>query len=207
MVVFIFLCVPQAEAQFTADWKSWYGHVAAAWTLPQGDAGDVINNDFSLLGGATYYPSDWPVGIALELGWSEFDMTRETLQLLESSGGDVTVWQLTADLLWSPRSEGNVGFYLEGGGGWYSVDAKLREPATVCGPVCPPWVWWCYIGCAPGSVITDSASTSNFGLNLGAGLTYQVGLASHVYVEVKYHRIDTPQVSTEYIPIIFGYRW
>ena len=41
----------------------------------------------------------------------------------------------------------------------------------------------------------------------GAGLTFEVGLGSQIYIEAKYHRAETDPVEIEYIPVVLGYRW
>jgi hypothetical protein len=44
------------------------------------------------------------------------------------------------------------------------------------------------------------------GYNLGIGITFSVGESSMIYVEAQYHSIQT-DVSTDYLPILVGYRW
>jgi opacity protein-like surface antigen len=136
----------------------------------------------------------------------EGDIKREILDEFEASGGDVNVWALTTGLTWSPRLDDGFGFYVNAGIGGYRVEGQLKEPGVVCGPICPPWSWWCYPGCVPGTVITDSTSTTKFGYNLGVGFGFEVGQGSMIYLEAKYHRIET-DVATEMIPIVVGYRW
>ena len=41
---------------------------------------------------------------------------------------------------------------------------------------------------------------------MGAALTFKVGLGSQLYIEAKYHRVETER-ATEYIPLVIGYRW
>jgi opacity protein-like surface antigen len=204
--VLCLLTVAPAEAQFTKNWKDWYGNVHGGWNLPQGDAGKVANDGWIVGGGATYYPDDWALGLSLGLDYMDSNIKRDVLDEFEASGGYVTVWGLTAGLTWSPKLEGSVGFYLNGGLGGYRVEGKLTEPGVVCGPICPPYAWWCVPGCLPGTIVTDSTSTTELGYNLGLGLTFQVGLGSQIYVEASYHRIET-DVVTEMIPIVIGYRF
>ncbi len=195
-----------ADAQFTESWKDWYGHVAMGYSLMQGDAGDIADDGWNFSGGATYYPSDWAVGISMDLAFEQHDLKREVLDAFESSGGDLDISSLTVGLTWSPRLKGSVGFYVNGGIGAYYVKGRLTEPGVVCGPVCPPYSWWCYPGCFPGDLTTDSRSTTKIGYNIGIGVTFPVGQSSMIYVEAKYHTIET-EVSTNYLPILVGYRW
>ena len=206
-VILGLLVVPTtAEAQYSKPWKDWYVHVAGSYVLTEGDMSRAFNNGWGLSGGATYRPDNWFLGITGELGYNDFGMTSEARDFFESSGGSGSTWSLTTGLLWAPKLSGKFGFNLQAGVGGYYVQAKLTEPAYVCGPVCPPYSWWCWWGCTPGNVITDSASSTNFGYYIGAALTWELDNDSIVYLEAKYHTIDT-EVKTTYIPISIGYRW
>ena len=74
------------------------------------------------------------------------------------------------------------------------------------GIVCPPWSPWCYPGCTPGTIITDSVSSTDIGYNLGLAITFEVGDGSMIYLEARYTRIETED-ATEILPINIGYRW
>ena len=205
IIVVGMLAASPAEAQFTKDWKSWYGHVQGGYTLAQGDFSDLADDGWTLGGGATFYPDDWPVGISLGIDYSDFGMTREAKDYFESDG-DVSTWALTTGVTWSPRLEGSVGFYLNAGVGWYRTEARLTEPGAWCGPICPPYSWWCYPGCVPGTVTTDSQTTSDFGYNLAVGLTFAVGMDSMVYVQAQYNSQQS-EVALEFVPLVVGFRW
>jgi opacity protein-like surface antigen len=200
------LCVAPAEAQFNKDWQDWYGNVHGGYSVTQGDFSEAAKDGWTLGGGATYYPSDWLFGISLELNYSDYDLTDELKDFFESSGGDVDIWGLTTGLTWSPKLEGPVGFHLTGGVGGYYVKARLTEPAVVCGPICPPWSWWCYPGCVPGTAVTDSYSTTKFGYFLAAAIDFQVGMGNHIYVQAQFNSVET-DTSTTYLPIVVGYRF
>ncbi len=75
-VIGLLSAVP-ADAQFTKDWKSWYGHVQGGFSLTQGDVAELAGDGWTIGGGATYYPADWPVGISMGLEYSGYDLTRQ----------------------------------------------------------------------------------------------------------------------------------
>jgi opacity protein-like surface antigen len=210
LVVAGLLGVAPAEAQFEKDWKSWYGQVGVGYALPQGDAGDVIEDDLWWTGGVSFYPERWPVGIMLELGYSDHDIRSDALEPIQPPDtridGDVAVWSLTANAVWSPRLGDSAGFYAVGGVGAYRLEGTLSQPGTYSGVGCDPWLWWCSSGMVPGDLVAADESTTEFGINLGVGVTFEVGLSSEVYLELRYHRIDTPE-ATELLPFIIGYRW
>ena len=196
-----------AEAQFDKGWKDWYGHFAAGWVDISGDAANVLQDGFNVSGGATYKPEEWPIGIIFEGGYNSFDMTSEARDFFEASGGDGSIFSATAGAIWSPKLRGSVGFAVSAGVGGYYIDASLTEPGYVCGPVCPPyWGWWCYWGCTPGNVVTDSASSFEFGFNIGALVAYELDSGSSIYLEFKWHQVQT-EFTTQYMPVTIGFRF
>jgi len=205
-LISIFLIPATANAQFTGTFKDWYGHIAAGYSTAQGDMADIADDGWNFSGGATYYPQEWLVGISMGLDFEQFDLSREVLDAFDATDGDLDIRAFTTGLTWSPRLKGPVGFYINGGIGAYYLKGRLKEPAVLCGPVCPPYSWWCYPGCYPGDVTTDSISETKFGYNIGVGITLRTGQTSTVYLEVKYNRIET-EVVTEYMPVLLGFRW
>jgi hypothetical protein len=206
--VFAFTALPRsADAQLDKPWKDWYGHVAGGWVGVQGDAGDVLEDGWTISGGATFKPGEWPLGIVIEGGYSGFDMTRSALDYFESSGGDADVWSLTTGAVWATKTSGSIGFSLKAAVGGYYVSAQLKEPAYVCGPICDPYFpWYCWWGCTPGSVITDKRSATEFGYEIAAAVHYKLGSDSTVYLEAKYQWIDT-RVSSKFMPVVIGFQW
>ncbi|HQL29127.1 MAG TPA: outer membrane beta-barrel protein [Thermoanaerobaculales bacterium] len=202
--------VAPAEAQFEKDWKGWYGQAGMGYLLPQGDTGDAIDEDLWFAGGVSYYPEPWPVGIALELSYSNHDIKDDALEPIQPPGsridGDVTFWSLTANAVWSPRLGSSAGFYAVAGFGAYRVENRLSEPGHYTGTGCDPWLWWCVPGIVAGEVVPASESTTELGFNLGIGVAFEVGQSSEVYLEVRYHSVDTPE-TTELLPLVIGYRW
>ena len=39
--------------------------------MAQGDLGNVLEDGWNIAGGATYKPSEWPLGIVMELGYND----------------------------------------------------------------------------------------------------------------------------------------
>ncbi|MDX1384958.1 MAG: outer membrane beta-barrel protein [Thermoanaerobaculia bacterium] len=211
--------VASAQPRPDKDWKNWFGHVKGSFTLPQADAGDVLDDGWSLSGGATYWPETWPLGLVIELDYSEFDISNSTLRRLNNAldalggegsitGGDLDSWSLTFSGTWSPSDSGS-GFYLIGGVGVHDVDSRVTEDGLVWyPPICDPWFWWCYPGgVGPGSIVVGSRSSTEVGFNFGLGWAFDVGLGSQFFVETRYYRIETDPRPTEYLPLSVGYRW
>ena len=200
--------------------REWFGEFSGAWITPTGDAGDVLDDTWGISGGGLYWPSDWPAGIDINLGYASFDISNKALNAINDAiasdpsnsgsvdGGDVTIWQLTVDGIYSLGQSKTTGFYLAGGAGVYWVDAKLTETGLVYyPPFCDPYWYWCYPGgVGPGSIVKGSKSTTRLGWDAGVGYSFTPGQLSQFYIEAKYHAVYTGK-TTEYIPVEFGVRW
>lgn len=216
-----FLVAASVSAQPRPDksWKSWFGHIDGSYSLPQGDAGDVLDDGFSIGGGAMYWPEEWEIGLVLDLDYSEFDISGSTIRAINDAiaesggdgmltGGDVEVWSFKVNGTWSPSDTGS-GFYLTAGVGIYGVDARVTETGLVFfPPICDPWFWWCTPGgVGPGTITAASDSSTEFGWNAGLGWAFEVGTGSQLYLEVRFESVNTSPLGTDYLPLTIGYRW
>ena len=203
------------------SWKNWFGHVAAGWGFQQGDGDEVLDDGFYINGGATYWPDSWPIGLDLDLAWSQYDVKssalRELNDAIEDTGqgrpitsGDSDIISLTANGIWSPGS-GSFGFHLTGGIGAYYIDTGVNTTGTFYyPPICSPWYYWCVPGgVGPGTVALASESSTEFGWNVGVGIDFEVGSSgSQLFVEIKYHQFELDNgATTSYAPLVVGYRW
>ncbi len=208
-----------AQPRPDKSWKSWFGHVKGSYTLAQGDAGDVLDDGFSIGGGATYQPEGSKLGLVLDLEYTELDISSSTIRDINDAidesggegmltGGDVSTWSLTVNGTWSPSTDGQ-GFYLIGGIGIYGVEGRVRENGLVWyPPICDPWFWWCTPGgVGPGSVVAASESSTELGWNAGLGWAFEVGTGSQLFIEARFHSVDTSPIGTDYMPLTVGYRW
>ena len=196
------------------SWKNWFGHFSFGYVAPQDDFGDFVDDTWTLSGGATWWPG--AVGLDFELGWTDFDLSKETIRLINDSleppstgevdDGYITDWSFTVDAIWGPDTSGKVGFYLMGGVGTYYLDGRLTTTGLVYyPPVCG--INWCYPGwVGTGNIVVGSESSWEFGYNGGIGINLNLASGSQVYFEVKYHYIDMEE-SLTYIPFQIGYRW
>lgn len=105
------------------------------------------------------------------------------------------------------------GAYLIAGGGMYYRRSKLsREVIVGAGTVCSPaWLWWGFT-CQSGFVSEDqtlvSAGSTAFGGNGGVGFTIRINQEGYkFYVESRYHYAPNKNISTQIIPITFGFSW
>lgn len=215
----VFLPVTQAGGRPDKDWKEWFGHISGGYSAGMGTFGDLVDDSFIFNGGATLWPDTWPVGMNLDLAYSQYDFSDETLRAINDiidmdpisngdiTGGDTDIWSVGVNAMWGPDTSGSVGFYLIGGIGVEFVEAKLTTQGLVYYPPICGW-WWCVPGgVGPGTLIKASESTTEFGYNVGIGLTFELSSGSQFFIEAKYKSIDTQIDSIETLPIVVGWRW
>ena len=200
--------------------RDWFGFISGGYAFADGKLGDIVDDDWTIGGGAMYWPSEWPVGISIEAAWVDFDFSNAALNALNDAidadpnnsgsvtGGGAQTWQLGVNGTWSLGEASANGFYLTGGVGWYHVDASLTQDGLVYyPPVCSPWYWWCLPGgVGPGTFLVGSETSDNFGWNLGLGYSFRTS-SGQVFVEAKYVQIQTSNENSEYIPLTIGFRW
>ena len=129
----------------------------------------------------------------------------------------------TFNLIYRPQLENrrSRGLYLLGGAGVYHRLVQLTAPSTGYTSVCNPYWYICYPTTVPVTRIIGDRSSNDFGVNVGAGLTFG-GSDPKFYLETRYHYVWGPKIrpdvapldgTTEYstnagyIPITFGVRW
>ncbi len=209
-----------AGARPDKDWKNWFGHVAAGYSFGQGTFGDIVDDDFYINGGATYWPDDWALGLNLDVSYDERDISGSTIRAINDalaglippggnvSGGDVRTWGLSLNAIWGPGSN-DTGFYLIGGVGFDDIKGSLDDTQLVYyPPICDPWFWWCYPGgVGPGNVVVASESTTEVTWNAGIGISFELSGGSELFIEAKYKSAETDRESTETVPLVIGVRW
>ena len=200
--------------------RNWFGQFNMGWAFPSGSSADVLDDDWTIGGGALFWPSDWPIGLSFDLAYTDFDLSSAAVGRINDAidqdpandgditGGGLDYWQFGVNAIWSPGQDTDRGFYVTGGVAWYSVDAVVEDTGLVYyPPICDPWFWWCYPGgVGPGTFIVGKRSSDEFGWNLGVG--YSIPLASsQFFIEAKYHQIQWDRENVEFIPLTIGWRF
>ena len=112
----------------------------------------------------------------------------------------------------------SVGFYLIGGGGLYYRSVTVtRYQGTTLAPYCDPWLYYCSAVPVSASSVLGTRSRWDWGLDVGAGVTFTVSPPVSLYFEVRYHYIfdgtftDSSGKKTsadgQYLPITLGVRF
>jgi hypothetical protein len=200
--------------------RNWFGFFNVGWVFPESDTGDVLDDDWTLSGGAMYWPVDWPFGLVFEAAYSELDVSDGAIDLINDAiasdpnndgsidDGWLETWQLTANAVWGPGGSDN-GFFLTGGVGAYHLSGALTQTGLVYyPPFCDPWYWWwCFPGgVGTGNIVRGSASSTEYGWNAGLGYAFPLG-RGQMAIEAKYHEINTDSENVSYLPLTLGFRF
>ena len=96
------------------DSRNWFGHFSGGYAFAESDTRNILDDDWTLSGGALYWPSKSPVGLNLDLTYARFDVSSEAIQAINAAiaidpsnsgridDGDVAMWALTANAIWGP---------------------------------------------------------------------------------------------------------
>jgi len=207
-----------AGARPDKDWKDVFGRFSAGIMVPQGDLNGILEDDLYLDGGVLYWPSDWAVGVEVDLGYVSSDFEESVIRAINDqllpgqgtvTGGGVDLWSTSANLVWGPDTSGKVGFYVTAGVGFDYLDAKITDDALIYyPPLCDPWFWWCIPGgVGPGTVVVGQRDTWEMGWNAGLGMTFELENGSQMFLEARYKSSDTSPQSSEFMPVVLGVRW
>ena len=104
----------------------------------------------------------------------------------------------------------------------YHRTVNITTPAVGFTTVCDPWWYVCYPIAVPVDQVLGSRSSTDFGMNFGAGVSFPVGDSASFYFDVRYiyiwgPTIDVPAIGStpaqsvsangQAIPFMFGFRF
>jgi opacity protein-like surface antigen len=187
--------------------SAWGGNFALGYSWPLGTLSDKVSGNIAFAAGLRYAPEQWPVGLRFEFQWNEFDPKSEILDQFRVGGANASIWSITANLEWNRRVARRWGYYLIGGVGYYERELQLTDPGAGFVTVCDPWWGICYPVLVPVETVVGSYSDGAWGLNGGGGVYFPMSRASEFYIEARYHWIDNDNGSTQFIPLMFGFRF
>ena len=151
-------------------------------------------------------------GLDGEFMWHDLPPKQSIVSAAGSPNGAARLYSLTGNMLVHSPGERKAGLYGIGGIGWYHRSWELTHPTIALGTTCfPSYAWWgvvCTNGLVSANAVDAAGSSNAFGFNVGLGFTYRLG-DSHAkfYTELRYHHAYTSGVSTQILPLSFGFRF
>lgn len=209
-------------------------NLGGGWLFPLSGFKDVFNTGWNFSAGATYNFKPM-FGVQTEYMYGRMGGPDRTIPisstpvaaaltngLIESNHQAHTV---TFNLVYAPTNalgaDSPVGLYVLGGGGYYHRIVQLTSPSVGYTTICDPYWYVCYPTLVSVDRIIGDRSSNDFGINVGAGVTF--GTNAKFYVEARYHYVWGPKITADqlpagttlsdystnaqYFPLTFGVRW
>ncbi len=124
------------------------------------------------------------------------------------------------NVLFKPQVESRAKPYVVAGLGVYHRPVKVTTPAVGYVPgYCDPFWYYCAPGgYVPVNLIVGERSSTDFGMDFGGGVNFQVRGGASIYIEARYHYMWGPEVTNpstnvtqkangQFLPITFGVRF
>ncbi len=157
--------------------------LGAGASIPLSNFGDRAKTGYHGLVGISFAPSSFPLGIQIDGQYhrlkQDASVGNRTNQIIMGTGNLIYKFKSSEDSKFRP--------YLIAGGGIYNF--KLVSGSDVAGP---------------GVGNTGNTST-DFGLNAGAGFDFKVGSIG-AFVEGRFHDVFSSGPNVKFIPITAGIR-
>ena len=158
-------------------------NVGGGVSLPLGDFGDQADLGFHGLVGVTFQPENLPVGIRVDGMYHMWGGNEDTFGDLDVNARAIAG---TANAVYTFQTSEMSTFhpYLIGGIGLYNTALT-------------------------GDDVPDAFddSTTDFGVNAGAGFNFAAGESINLFVEGRFHTVFTEEESTNFVPITVGVRF
>jgi opacity protein-like surface antigen len=107
--------------------------------------------------------------------------------------------------------------YGIGGIGVFHRIVNITTPAIGLATVCDPWLYICYPTPVEVDQIIGERSHTDFGFNVGGGVSFRMGDTARFYAEVRYIHTNGPTINDatgasrtadgNYFPVTFGFRF
>lgn len=155
-------------------------------------------------------------GVLLEYEFNRTGIPDNVLASVASQAGtgvngNVHIWGFTLDPVYYYKTTGSWGGYVTGGGGFYRKLTTFSTPVYL-GIGCDY-----FYGCYPqySNVTVSHFSSNQGGLNIGTGLTHNIGSGAKLYAEARYLWVNSPASTAttvgsgtvSMIPVTFGIRF
>ena len=227
----LFLAALVAAAPASAQDKLVNVNIGGGYTFALSEIRDHLGDGYNFSLGLTVNASP-VIGFQVEYGFTglgekQIGLPPGVTLPPEPPPGEIAAGPFFADmnmqygdfnLVVRPPTEGKVKPYLVAGVGVYYRPVKVTTPSVGYVPgYCDPWWYVCYPGgWVPVDAIVGERSSTDFGINLGGGLNFQVSEGAAIFFEARYHYIygptiegdaDNRKANGQFLPITFGVRF
>ena len=181
----------------------------AGASMPSGQFRNVYKDGWSATVPLGWRPANSPLGMRADIAYSKWGgATVDGVKL-----GSAAVWDgmldATVDMPFGTNKTSS--FYLLGGGGvhYFPKYGSASNSTTTPGDTTtttPPPGGYPQVNYTT-TTTADRSSTTRFGLNGGAGLSFGLPQGSALFLETRYVTVFTKDQRTNYWPLVGGIRW
>jgi len=222
----LFVTLIAATPARAQDDKLVHVNIGGGFTVPVADIKDEFGTGGNFVIGVEVNPKP-VVGFQVEYSYNKLAGQDRTIPISSlPGGGTVTNGLLSShhdmqyiDFNAVGRMHGDspVKAYGLGGFGAYYRSVSLTTPAVGYTTICDPWWYVCYPALVPVDQVIGDRSSWDMGINIGGGITFQLGDSAQFYVETRWHYIWGPEFTDlngnkqkangQYFPVTFGFRF
>ena len=205
-------------------------NIGGGYTFALSDIRDHLGDGYNVNFGATFNLSK-TIGIQGEYSFNGLGRKNVQIPLVpQPKDGTSVPTDFYADmnmqfgdvnLVFRPTMEGKARPYVLAGGGIYYRPVTVTTPGVGYIPgFCDPWWYVCYPGgFVPVENVVGKRSSTDFGMDFGAGVDFTLAENVRLYFEARYHYIWGPEVKTsvagtdtkkangQFLPITVGLRF
>ena len=203
LTLVLVLLTATAAPALAQDEKPYDINIGGGAIFPIGSYKDSFDTGGNFSIGGTYFVNPM-IGIQAEYEYNRMNGPEKVLGLSNAPGAVITgnaVLQSNQQInafigyliLRSPARDHMVGFYGLAGGGLYHRKIQITSPAVGYVTVCDPYWLVCYPAATSVDQIIGDRSSSDFGIDFGAGITF--GHEAKFYIETKYTYVWGPTIT------------
>ena len=183
--------------------------LGGGFTGVYGDGADRLGNGGNFTLGAIFRVNPL-LSVQGEYGWN--GMKQKQLQIPVSINplatnsvpsdffADSNMQYGDFNLMVHPATSGKAKPYFLTGLGVYYRPVTISTPSIGFATVCDPYWYVCYPAAVPVEQIVGKRSSTDFGMNFGAGVDFKVHESASVFFEIRYHYIWGPEVAQANVP-------
>jgi len=191
-------------------------------TFNAGDLGEHFGMGWGPAIGITFESPSQRIGFQFEYAYRWFDIKDDAPFFGATAfSANHTTHQLAFNLVGNLSPAGSaVRPYIVAGPGMYYRSVEITEYVGN-GVICDPY--WYVCGTYPIEAVIGSRGGWDFGFNLGGGVGFGIGDDSEFFVEMRYHYVYGPEITSAdqlpepapesgsangtYYPLTFGFRF
>ncbi len=202
------------------------------YTFALSDVHKKLGDGYNVSLGLTFNLSP-KLGIQVEYGYNGLGEKKLDIPVCSTPGcpnptnepfyANANMQSVDFNVVLRPMTEGKALPYIVAGVGYYYRPVEVTTPAVGYVPgYCDPFWYWCYPGgWVSYDKIIGSRSSSDFGIDIGGGVSFSLGDAAALYVEARYHYIWGPsydvtdaagkhytgKANGQFLPFVIGIRF